>query len=201
MNSEHAQSALCPHASKKICGRYGICTHSKGSSTLKQLLVRPKDQDPEEKISGVIYSYQCSETACNEEYIWETSRTLGERYGEHLKQSSPIYVHIQQTGHNSTSDNFNILGRDDQALTRTIKEAMYIRVNNPTLNRNIGKFSLNHIWDRVLNTPGLKIANPQVYAHIHNNRHNQPTPTNGHQEVGIRHSGHVLNSEHMLRGS
>ena len=35
--------------------------------------------------------------------------------------------------------------------------------------------NLNHIWDRVLlNTPGLKIANPQMYAHIHNNRYNQP---------------------------
>ena len=33
-----------------------------------------------------------------------------------------------------------------------------IRVNNPTLNRNIGKLNLHHIWDRVpLNTPGLKI--------------------------------------------
>ena len=37
----------------------------------------------------------------------------------------------------------------------------YIRVNNPTLNRNIGKFQLNHIWDRVLfGTPNIKVANP-----------------------------------------
>ena len=33
---------------------------------------------------------------------------------------------------------------------------LIIRVNNPTLNNNVGKFSLPHIWDRVLiNTPGL----------------------------------------------
>ena len=43
-------------------------------------------------------------------------------------------------------------------IARTIKESIYIRVNNPTLNRNISKFNLHHIWDRVLlNTPGLKI--------------------------------------------
>ena len=31
-------------------------------------------------------------------------------------------------------------------------------VNNPTLNRNIGKFNLPHIWDRVLlNTPDLTL--------------------------------------------
>ena len=37
-------------------------------------------------------------------------------------------------------------------MARTIKEAMYIRVNNATLNRNIGKYNLPHIWDRVLFT-------------------------------------------------
>ena len=52
---------------------------------------------------------------------------------------------IHQTGHNSTPDNFSILGREDQGLTWTIKEAIYIRINNPTLHRNIGKFNLNHI--------------------------------------------------------
>ena len=72
-------------------------------------------------------------------------------------------------------------------------------VNNPTLNRNIFKFNLNHIWDRVLlNTPGLKIANPQVYAHIHNNRHNKTTPINRHPQINKGHSGHALSSEHVL---
>ena len=35
-------------------------------------------------------------------------------------------------------------------MARTIKEAIYIRVNNPTLNRNIGKYNLPHIWDKVM---------------------------------------------------
>ena len=30
-------------------------------------------------------------------------------------------------------------------LARNIKESIYIRVNNPTLNNNIGKFNLSHI--------------------------------------------------------
>ena len=111
-------------------------------------------------------------------------------------------MHSLQSGHNSTPDNFNILGREDQGLTRTIKEAIYIRVNNPTLDRNIGKFNLNHIWDRVLlNTPGLKINLSQGYAHAYNNGHNQTIPTNGHPEINIGYSGHALNSEHALRGS
>ena len=54
-------------------------------------------------------------------------------------------------------DNFKILGREDSTVARTIKESIYIRVNNPTLNRNIGKYNLPHIWDNILfNLPELK---------------------------------------------
>ena len=43
-------------------------------------------------------------------------------------------------------------------LARNIKESIYIRVNNPSLNNNIGKFNLSHILDRVLlNTKGLTL--------------------------------------------
>ena len=44
-------------------------------------------------------------------------------------------------------------------MARAIKEDMYIRVNNPTLNRNIGKYNLPCPWDRVLHsTSELKIS-------------------------------------------
>ena len=135
---------------KNICGKYGIQAYFKGNTTIKQAFNTPKDQDHKDKKSGVIYSYQCGDIACGEEYIGETSRTLGDRYKKHLKQPSPIHVHIQQTGHTTTSNNFKIIGREDQGLARTIKESIYIRVNSPMLNRNIGKYNLNHIWGRVL---------------------------------------------------
>ena len=52
----------------------------------------------------------------------------------------------------------SIVGREDQNLIRTIKEALYIRVNNPSLNKNIGKYHLPHIWDEILcNSPELKL--------------------------------------------
>ena len=45
-----------------------------------------------------------------------------------------------------------------QMWDRNIKESIYIRVNNSTLNNNIGKFNLSQIWDRVLlNTKGLTL--------------------------------------------
>ena len=43
----------------------------------KQVLMNHKDQDPRDNKCGVIYSFQCSNIACDEEYIGETSRTLG----------------------------------------------------------------------------------------------------------------------------
>ena len=147
---------------KNICGKCGIQVHFKGNTTIKQLLMKPKEQDPKEKKSGIIYSYQCTNIACDEEYIGETSRTLGEGCKEHLKQPSPIYAHIQQTSHTIEASIFNIIGKEDQGQARTIKESIYIRVNNPNLNQNIGKYNLSHIWDRVLfNTPGLKLGSSQ----------------------------------------
>ena len=76
-------------------------------------------------------------------------RTFGERYKEHLKASSPIFQHQNISGHETSIENFKIIGREDNSLARTIKESMYIRVNNPTLNRNIGKYNLPHIWDNI----------------------------------------------------
>ena len=108
--------------------------------------------------SGVIYRYQCDRVECDEEYIGESSRTFGERFKEHLKAPSPFYDHFNITGHNVTMENFSIVGREDQNLCRWIKEALFIRVNNPCLNKNIGKYHLPHIWDEVLhNTSELKL--------------------------------------------
>ena len=147
---------------KHICSKYGIQVHFKGNITIKQILMKPIDQDPKDNESGLIYSYQCPQLDCNDEYIGETSRTLGERKREHLKQPSPNHGHSQSTGHPIDNNNFNIIGREDQGQARTIKESIYIRVNNPTLNQNTGKYNLNHIWDRVLfNTPGLKLSSAQ----------------------------------------
>ena len=108
----------------------------------------------------VIYRYKCDRVECDEEYIGESSRTFGERFKEHQKAPSPIFDHHNTTGHNISIENFEIVGREDQNLMRTIKQALYIRVNDPSLNRNIGKYHLPHIWDEVLfNISELKLKN------------------------------------------
>ena len=63
---------------------------------------------------------------------------------------SPIFEHQNITGHTRTVENFKIIGRVGQNMARAIKETIYMRVNDPTLNRNIGKYNLPHIWNKVL---------------------------------------------------
>ena len=143
---------------KNKCSNFGVQVYFKGGTTIKNLLVKPKDKDPMMKKSGVIYSYKCGRVECEDEYIGESSRTFGERFKEHQKTPSPIFNHFNITGHSISVDNFNIVGREDQNLKRAIKEVLFIRVNNPSLNRNVGKYHLPHIWDEVLfNIPELKI--------------------------------------------
>ena len=144
---------------KRTCNKYGVQVHFKGGVTIKIFLVAPKEQDPMLNKSGVIYRYKCDSVDCDEEYIGESSRTFGERFKKHQEAPSPIYDHYNITGHKISIDNFTLVGKEDQNLMRTIKEALYTRVNNLSLNRNIGKCHLPHIWDEVLfNTSELKIT-------------------------------------------
>ena len=117
----------------------------------------PKDKEAITKQSNIIYWYKCGRTECDDEYIGESARTFEERYREYQKAPSPIFEHINATGHTTSVENFKIIGREGHRMARTIKGAIYIRVDIPTLNRNIGKYNMSHIWDKVLfSIPELK---------------------------------------------
>ena len=121
--------------------------------------------------SGAIYWFQFCDLTCDDEYIGETSRTFGERFQMHLKDPSPIHHHSNNTGHPTSQNNFQIIWREGHGLARNFKESIFVRVNNPTFNRNIGKFNLPHIWDRVLlNTPGFTLKRyVQAVGHANSN--------------------------------
>ena len=142
---------------KRTCNKQGIQVHFNGTNTVKQLLMAPKGR-PKLAKSGIIYGYKCQKINCTEQYIGESGRTLGDRYKEPLKTPSPIHLHTSSTGHPVSPDCFSIVDREAWGLTRNIKEAMYIKVNDPSLNRNLGKFQLPHVWDQVLkDTPALHL--------------------------------------------
>ena len=130
---------------KELVWKHGIAVHFKGGQTLKNILVSPKDKVIMANKNSVIYSYSCGRIDCDEEYIGKSGRTFGERFKEHLKTPSPIFGHQNSSGQETSMENFKIIGREENSLARTIKETMYIRMNNPTLNRNIGKYNFPHI--------------------------------------------------------
>ena len=99
------------------------------------------------KGSGVIYRHWCDRLGCDEENIGESTRTFGERLKGYLMAHSHIYDYANSVGHHTRVDSFSIVGRKSDNITRTIKEAMYIRVYDPSLIRNVGKIQLFHTLD------------------------------------------------------
>ena len=93
------------------------------------------NKDHKTKQTGVIYQYQCPHIQCSSSYIGESGRSLGERVKEHLKAPSSIQLHSATTGHPLDPNQFNIMHKEVHNQSRTIKEAMFIRVQDPPLNR------------------------------------------------------------------
>ena len=141
---------------KNICRKHGVEMFFKGGKTIKDLLVHPKDGDTILQKSGVIYRFRCGRVDIDEEYIGESGKIFAERFREHMKAPSPNHDHHNITGHEVSLDNFSIVGKEDQSIARVIKEAI-LRVNDPSQNRNFGKYQLPHIWDGVMvKSPELK---------------------------------------------
>ena len=156
---------------KKLCKKTGIQVHFRGTNTLRTALGNPKDKDPKSNQTGIIYQYQCPHINCDSTYIGESGRALGERIKEHFKAPSPIHLHSTTTGHPMDADSFNIIHKETASQSRTIKESMFIRVQDPPLNRNIGKYQLPHIWDPLL------LASPTLQC----KPSNQPNTTTTNQ--------------------
>ncbi len=143
---------------REILKKKGIETYFKGSNTLKNILVSPKDKDPKHSKQDVIYHIPCCDPTCDSTYIGETGRVLGERIKDHLTNpNSAIKQHHQNTGHplpDPESNDIKIVNVESNAFKRRVKEAIYIKVNNPPLNQNVGKFNLPPIYNQLLEDKG-----------------------------------------------
>ena len=131
-NNNYKTTIVVPYSSntadkfKKLCKRRGIRVHFKGNNTLRTALGNPKANQ-----TGVIYQYQCPHINCSSSYIGESGRSLGERVKEHLKAPSPIHLHSATSGHPLDPNQFNIVHKEVNSQSRTIKEAMFICIQDP----------------------------------------------------------------------
>ena len=130
-----------------------------GSISFLDILIIPEEDG---KLNTTVYR---KPTHTDLYLHWDSHHTIPSKYSvvgtlyhrantfcstpQHLQKEEK---HLSQawSGHSVTIDNSSIVGREDQNLKRAIKEALYIRSNNPSLNKNIGKNHLPHIWDEVL---------------------------------------------------
>ena len=142
---------------RRVFKHYGISSCVKPTNTLRQLLCAPKDKAKKELITGPIYQISCDGRGCSGTYIGESERTLKARFQEHTRpsnNSSEVSRHINRDcpGHTISLDSTILLDREPRWFERGVKEAIYIRAHNPSLNKDGGRHQLPHIWDRVIKT-------------------------------------------------
>ena len=111
-------------------------------TTLRQLLVRPKDRIPSMQNSGVVYSIPCS--ACPGVYIGQTGRLLGTRLTEHKAavkfartDVSAVAEHVWHHNHQMDFQSTTVLAREDNSQRRSLLESWFIQKHD-CMNREVG---------------------------------------------------------------
>ena len=140
----------------RIYKKHDITLVSKPDTTIRDLLVKPKDRTDKKKICGSIYKINCRD--CDSFYLGESSRQLTIRLAEHHKsnrdgdQKSATSEHVIKTGHCMDFENTEVIDCDTRYYQRKIKEAIWIRTHKPQINRDVG-VNLSHIFDPILKLP------------------------------------------------
>jgi len=151
---------------RRIFQDFGVRACFKPGNKLSQLLVHPKDKQKKGDATGPVYLIQCkgllnSGQTCSETYIGETERSLKQRFLEHNRRSSVSssevsqHIHVESPGHSIDLDQVKILDREPGYKERGIKEAIFIRARQPSLNRDQGRYQLPPIWDRLLQSSAI----------------------------------------------
>ena len=160
-------------ALRRIYDSYGIRGCFKPTSTLRQFLVAPKDKSEKKDITGPIYSIHCQGQSnrgqCEEFYIGETERSLKARFLEHRRPSSTSsevsqHINIESPGHKIDLEKVKILDRKPRWFERGVKEVIYIRINQLTLNKDGGRYKLPNVYDPFL-TSLPKVSNSRELGH------------------------------------
>ncbi len=137
----------------------GIHTAMKPHTTIRSLLVHPKDTRNPNETSGVVYKIPCKN--CEKSYIGETGRNFGYRLEEHQKDvtevtqkrkytrserkasvteynKSALTDHASQNNHVIDWEGTRFVDREAQEWPRRIRESIWIRRERNPINRDEG---------------------------------------------------------------
>ena len=128
---------------RRIFGKHRIPVSFKPTNTLRQKLVHPKDKQPKDKQSNIVYAIQCKDSDCQDLYIGETKQTLSKRMYQHRRAStgcgdSAVYTHLDASNHSFDNKDVVILDRERRWFERGVKEAIHVQKEQPSLNRGGG---------------------------------------------------------------
>ena len=94
-------------------------------------------------------------------YISETSQPLCKRLQQHTSGSSvsAVFDHLKASGHKTDLEEVKIIDRETRLFERRVNEAIWMRAENPSLNRSGGvRIKLSHAWDRTIRTLPRKLT-------------------------------------------
>ena len=120
----------------------------KSNLTIGRCLTTVKERPTKDSIKGVVYRVPCE---CGAAYIGETGRNLKLRLSEHkrsVKNKDPnngLAVHAKLTNHKIMWDNAEVLTNEPNWTKRKVKEALYIKRTDKTLNLDQG-YQLDTVW-------------------------------------------------------
>ena len=138
---------------------YGVKVYFKSTNTLSQILVRPKDKVIKERVVFPIYHISCDNY--DDSYIGETGRSLKARFSEHKRASSvnsevSKHINCDHSDHSIPLDNVKILEVEPKWFERGMRAVIQIRMNNPTLNKDAGRYNLTPVWNNALKKLGRR---------------------------------------------
>ena len=150
----------------RIMRRAGISAQVRSRGTLRETLVKSKDKIKSAQKTGVVYFSPCAGAdgqPCETKaaYVGKTGRQGRQRFKEHSSTAklyngeykSAIMQHAVETGHSFREDDLVILDSDDNWRSRGIRESIYIRALNPSLNRRSernDRFTLPATYDSII---------------------------------------------------
>ena len=127
---------------RQVCRKFGMKVVFKSELSLRSMLTKVKDTLALEKKSKVVYQVPCS---CGEIYIGETLRRLETRMKEHQDacqkgtlEKSALAEHAWENHHPIEWEETTVIDQARTSKELMLKEAIHIRLNHPSLNRDGG---------------------------------------------------------------
>ena len=134
----------------RILSDINVQVHMKPFRTLRRILSHPKDHIPDDDKSSVVYKINCRD--CD---VGETGRALKTHVLEHRRamekrdfSASALAQHAWEHNHHIDWTSMCVLGVESHCRSRISREAIYIRRQPSSLNRDRG--TLSDMYDFII---------------------------------------------------